>query len=36
MDKIETNEKVLIGGDFNGHPGSTMGGSEEVHGGFWD
>ena len=36
MDKIETNEKVLIGGDFNGHAGSTMGGSEEVHGGFRD
>ena len=26
MDKIVTSEKVLVGGDFNGHVGSDMGG----------
>ena len=25
--------EVLVGGDFNGHVGSDMGGSGEVHGG---
>ena len=34
MDKVVTIEKVLVGGDFNGHVGSDMGGFEEVHGGF--
>ena len=34
MDKIVTSEKVLVGGDFNGHVGSDMGGFGEVHGGF--
>ena len=28
-----TSEKVLMGGDFNGHVGSDMGGLEEVNGG---
>ena len=32
-DKVVTNE-VLVGGDFNGHVGSDMGGFGEVHGGF--
>ncbi|XP_019226427.1 PREDICTED: uncharacterized protein LOC109207881 [Nicotiana attenuata] len=27
-------EKLFIGGDFNGHIGSTVGGYGEVHGGF--
>ncbi|XP_009774256.2 uncharacterized protein [Nicotiana sylvestris] len=27
-------EKLFIGGDFNGHIGSTVGGYSEVHGGF--
>ena len=26
-----TSEKVLMGGDFNGHVGSDMGGLEEVN-----
>ena len=34
MEKIVTSEKVLVGGDFNGHAGSDMGGFGEVHGGF--
>ena len=34
MDKVVTSEKVLVGGDFNGHVGSDMGGFGEVHGGF--
>ena len=29
-----TNEKVLVGGDFNGHAGSDMGCFGEVYGGF--
>ena len=33
MGKVVTSE-VLVGGDFNGHVGSDMGGFEEVHGGF--
>ena len=33
MNKVVTSEKVLVGGDFNGHIGSDMGGFEEVHGG---
>ena len=31
MDKIVTIEKVLVGGDFNVHVGSDMGGFAEVH-----
>ena len=27
-----TSGKVLVGGDFNGHVGSDMGGFGEVHG----
>ena len=34
MNKLVTSEKVLVGGDFNGHIGSDMGGFEEVNGGF--
>ena len=34
MDKVVTSEKVLVGGDFNGHVGSDMSGLREVHGGF--
>ena len=34
MDRVVTSEKVLVGGDFNGHVGSDMGGFGEVHGGF--
>ena len=34
MNKVVRSEKVLVGGDFNGHVGSDMGGFEEVHGGF--
>ena len=33
MDKVVTSE-VLVGGDFNGHVVSDMGGFAEVHGGF--
>ena len=33
MDKVVTKE-VLVGGDFNGHVSSDMGGFGEVHGGF--
>ena len=29
-----TSEKVLVGGDFNGHVGNDMGGFGEVHRGF--
>ena len=29
-----TSEKVLVGGDFNGHVGGDMGGFGEVYGGF--
>ena len=31
MVKVVTSEKVLVGGDSNGHVGSDMGGSR----GFW-
>ena len=34
MDKVVTSEKVLVGGDFNGHVGSDMGVFGEVHRGF--
>ena len=34
MDKVVTSEKVLVGGDFNGHVGSDMGGFREARGGF--
>ena len=35
MDKVVTSEKVLlVGGDFNGHVGSDIGGFGKVHGGF--
>ena len=34
MDKVVTSEKVLVGGDFNGHDGSDMGGFGEIHWGF--
>ena len=34
MDKIVTIQKVLVGGDFNVHVGSDMGGFVEVHRGF--
>ena len=34
MDKVVKCEKTLVGGDFNGHVGSDMGGFREVHGGF--
>ena len=33
MDKVVTSEKVLVGGDFNGHVGSDMGGFDM--GGSW-
>ena len=33
MDKVVTSE-VLVGGDFNVHVGSDIGGFGEVHGGF--
>ena len=33
MDRVVTSEKVLVGGDFNGHVGSDMGGFGKVHGG---
>ena len=32
VDKVVTSE-VLVGGDFNGHVGSDMGGFGEVYGG---
>jgi hypothetical protein len=31
---VPTNEKVFIGGDINGHVGSTNAGYEMAHGGF--
>ena len=34
MEKVVISEKVLVGGDFNGHVGSDMGGFGEVHGAF--
>ena len=34
MDKVVTSGKVLVGGDFNGHVGSDMGGFGENHGEF--
>ena len=34
MGKVVTSEKVLVGGDFNGHVGSDMESFGEVHGGF--
>ena len=34
MDKVATNEIVLVGDDFNGHVDTDMGGFGEVHGGF--
>ena len=34
MDKVVINEKVLVGGDFNGHVGSDMADFGEVHGAF--
>ena len=34
MDKVVTNEKVLVDGDFNGHVGSGMGDFGENHGAF--
>ena len=34
MDKVVTNDNVLVGSDFHGHVGSDMGGFGEVHGGF--
>ena len=34
MDKVVASDNVLVGGDFNGHVGSDMGGFGEVHGGF--
>ena len=33
MDKVVTSEKVLVGGDCNGHVGSDMSGFGEVPGG---
>ena len=33
-DKVVTNEKVLVGSDFDSHVGSDMGGFGEVHGNF--
>ena len=33
IDKFVTSEKVLVGGDFNAHVGSDVGGFGEVHGG---
>ena len=34
MDKVVTSEKLLVGGNFNGHVGSGMGGFGQVHDGF--
>ena len=34
MDKVVTREKLMVGGDFNGHVCSDMSGLGEVHGGF--
>ena len=33
MGKVVASEGVLVGGDFNSHVGSDMGGFGEVHGG---
>ena len=33
MDEVVTSEKVLVGGDLNGHVGSDIGSFGEVHGG---
>ena len=33
MEKVVKSEKVLVGGEFNGHVGRDMGGFGEVHGG---
>ena len=33
MDRVVTSEKVLVGGDYNGHVGSDMGGFGKVQGG---
>ena len=33
MDKVVTSEKLLVGGEFNGHVDSYIGGFGEVHGG---
>ena len=32
---VPISEKLLIGGDLNGHVGATNVGFERVHGGFW-
>ncbi|XP_019236110.1 PREDICTED: craniofacial development protein 2-like [Nicotiana attenuata] len=34
MRQVPPVEKLFIGGDFDGHIGSTTGGYDEVHGGF--
>ena len=34
MQGISTEEKIFIGGDFNGHVGNSHSGFENVHGGF--
>ena len=34
MDKVVTSEKVLVGGDFNGHVGDDMGSFGEAHDSF--
>ena len=34
MDKVVTSEKVLVGGDFNGHVGNDMGSFGEAHDSF--
>ena len=34
IDKVATSDKMLMGGGFNCHVGSDMGGFGEVHGGF--
>ena len=34
MDMVVTSDKLLVGGDFNGHVGSDIGGFGEVHRGF--
>ncbi|XP_055830881.1 uncharacterized protein LOC129899908 [Solanum dulcamara] len=31
---IPSTEKIFMGGDFNGHIGSILGGYDDVHGGF--
>nr|XP_009786989.1 PREDICTED: craniofacial development protein 2-like [Nicotiana sylvestris] len=33
-EEVSPTEKLFIGGDFNGHIGSTAGVYDEVHGGF--